>query len=220
MSYANGPRIVTDGLVLHLDAGNRKSYSGSGTTWTDLSGNGNNGTLVNGVGYSSDNKGSMVFDNVNDYVDITSFSATTINNSTIIAWIKDTSADTNYRAIVQHNLATDDALYIYPSTGNNVLGWWPAQASNLPVQKNEWTFVAASHTYGSGILYQVNNNYFWRSGTYADPTDWDFIRIGAHGGGDGERWGGNIAQVSIYNRALIQQEIQQNYNALKGRFGL
>ena len=63
-----GKPIVTDGLVLCLDAANPKSYPGSGTTWTDLSGNGNNGTLVNGVGYNSDNGGSLSFDGVNDYV--------------------------------------------------------------------------------------------------------------------------------------------------------
>ena len=63
----SGPTIVTNGLVLHLDAGNPASYPGSGTTWTDLSGNGNDGTLVNGVGYDSANGGSLVFDGVNDY---------------------------------------------------------------------------------------------------------------------------------------------------------
>ena len=60
--------IITTGLVLNLDAGNTASYSGTGTTWTDLSGNGNNGTLTNGTSYSSTNGGVMVFDGVNDYV--------------------------------------------------------------------------------------------------------------------------------------------------------
>ena len=67
MGLAHSPRIVTDGLVLCLDAGNTKSYPGSGTTWTDLSGNGNTGTLTNGVGYSGDNLGSLSFDGVNDF---------------------------------------------------------------------------------------------------------------------------------------------------------
>ena len=68
MGVFAGPEIVEDGLVLALDAGNTKSYPGSGTTWTDLSGNGNNGSLVNGVGYNSGNLGSLSFDGVNDYV--------------------------------------------------------------------------------------------------------------------------------------------------------
>jgi hypothetical protein len=62
MSLGHGASIVRDGLVLYLDATNPKSYPGSGTTWKDLSGNGNNGTLVNGVGYTDANKGSLVFD--------------------------------------------------------------------------------------------------------------------------------------------------------------
>ena len=64
MALAHSPKIVTDGLVLCLDAGNPKSYPGSGTTWTDLSGQGNNGTLVNGVGYVGTNGGSLSFDGV------------------------------------------------------------------------------------------------------------------------------------------------------------
>ena len=214
-----GPRIVTDGLICCLDAADRNSYPGSGSTWYDLSGNGHHGTL-NQPDFSSVNGGAFTFNNSTDLVEVSSFVATTLNQSTIIAWVKDTSADTNYRAIVQHNTATDDALYIYPSTSNNVLGWWPAQASNLPVQKNEWTFVAASHNYGSGILYQVNNNYFWRAGTYSDPTDWDYIKIGGRISGDGEIWGGDIALIQIYNTYLDAQKISQNYNATKGRFGL
>ena len=69
MAELNGPKIVTDGLVLHLDAGDPRSFDGNSTTWRDLSGNGNHGTLMNGVGYTNSNKGGMVFDGVNDYCD-------------------------------------------------------------------------------------------------------------------------------------------------------
>lgn len=68
MAYRNGPKIITDGLVLCLDAAGTKSYPGNGTTWTDLSGNGNNGTLINGPTFSSDNGGSLVFDGSNEWV--------------------------------------------------------------------------------------------------------------------------------------------------------
>ena len=68
MSINYNPRIVTDGLVLLLDAGNTKSYPGTGTTWTDISRNGNNGTLTNGPTFDSANGGSLVFDGVDDYV--------------------------------------------------------------------------------------------------------------------------------------------------------
>jgi len=65
-----GPNIITDGLVLALDAANPRSYPGTGTSWNDLSGNGNNGTLVNGPTFNSDNNGSIVFDGVDDYINI------------------------------------------------------------------------------------------------------------------------------------------------------
>ena len=68
MSYHNGPKIVNDGLVLYLDAANSKSYSGTGTTWTDLSGNLNNATLVNGPTYSSLNGGGIVLDATADVI--------------------------------------------------------------------------------------------------------------------------------------------------------
>lgn len=68
MSIYGGPDIITDGLVFCLDAANSKSYPGTGTAWTDLSGNDNNGTLTNGPTFDSSNGGSIVFDGVNDQV--------------------------------------------------------------------------------------------------------------------------------------------------------
>lgn len=175
---------------------------------------GNNTITSSSLTYNND--GSFSFDNVNDFID-TNFPAQTIYNCTICAWVYDNTADTNYRAIVQNNIASDDALYVNPS---NYLMWWPATASTLTVPKNAWTFVAASHTYGSGILYQVNDTQQFISGTFADPTDWDFLRIGGHSTGDGERWGGYIPVVNVYNRALTSTELQQNFNALRGRYGI
>ena len=72
MAIFYNPRTITDGLVLALDAANTKSYPGSGTTWTDLSGNGNNGTLTNGPTYNSSNLGSLSFDGIDDYSTLTS----------------------------------------------------------------------------------------------------------------------------------------------------
>jgi hypothetical protein len=76
-----GPNIITDGLVLALDAGSKKSYSGSGTTWKDLSGNGNNGTLVNGPTFDSGNGGSIVFDGFNDLTTVVGAGKTNYSQS-------------------------------------------------------------------------------------------------------------------------------------------
>jgi hypothetical protein len=91
MAYFHSPRIVTDGLVLALDAANTKSYPGSGTTWSDLSGNSNNGELVNGITYDDTNLGSLVFDGVDDYVQITkvpSIDFTPTSSFTMMVWAK------------------------------------------------------------------------------------------------------------------------------------
>ena len=69
MATFYSPRIVTDGLVLHLDAGNRRSYVSGSTIWTDLVNNSRTGSLVNGPTFDSSNQGSIVFDGVNENVD-------------------------------------------------------------------------------------------------------------------------------------------------------
>jgi hypothetical protein len=89
MGFYRGPHIVTDGLILSLDAANNKSYPRSGTTWNDLSGNGNNGTLVNGPTFSSANGGSIVFDGTNDVVS-TTLVQTFVNELTVETWYRGT----------------------------------------------------------------------------------------------------------------------------------
>jgi hypothetical protein len=90
-----GPNIVTDGLVLALDAGSKKSYAGSGTTWKDLSGNGNNGTLVNGPTFNSANGGSIVFDGVDDYVLLPNIVENSNSSTTIEVIMKNNSGIIN-----------------------------------------------------------------------------------------------------------------------------
>ena len=122
MSIFYNPRIVTDGLVLALDAGNTKSYPGSGTTWTDLSGRGNTGTLTNGPTYSSANGGSIVFDGTNDHVtmsgnNISGLSAETTDFS-ICIWVKYNST-ASYGAF----FAKQNSISSNPGTVRLDLGW-------------------------------------------------------------------------------------------------
>jgi hypothetical protein len=87
MAFGNGPKIVTNGLVLSLDAADRNSYSGTGTAWNDLSGNGNNGSFVNSPTFSGSNGGSLNFNGSSNYTtfgDILDFG---VNSATIISWI-------------------------------------------------------------------------------------------------------------------------------------
>ena len=108
MALSHGPSpIITNGLVLCLDAADRNSYPGSGTTWTDLSGRGNNGTLQNGVGYSGDNGGSLSFDGVDDYVSIGT-SGFPFGNSagTLSCWARTNTTAAGFRWIVSYGNAS------------------------------------------------------------------------------------------------------------------
>ena len=164
---------------------------------------------------SFDSNAQMVFDGTNDFID-TNFPATTLNTPTIEAVVYRSTATGRYEAIVQSNLASDDALYVYPG---GTLGFWPCSVSSLPVPTGQWCYVAVSYN-GTNLIYCVNGTIQTITATCTDITDWDFLRIGAHGVSDGERWIGKIAVSKVYDRALTAQEMQQNYQQYKTRFNL
>jgi hypothetical protein len=212
MGISYNPRIVTEGLVLALDAGNTKSYPGSGTTWTDLSGGGNTGTLTNGPTYSSANGGSIVFDGVDDYVSST-FSFTAGQAVTISGWLYSTASTSAYRNFV-------DTLSTYPMI------WWDTEGKiefdtgsgyrTASVYRNQWVYVALVKPSGTTVASYYVNGVFASNGgvSYSVPAStptW-FNRSA------GQTWLGNCSNISVYNRALSATEISQNYNALKSRY--
>ena len=152
------PRIVTDGLVLCLDAGNPLSYTSGDSVWKDLSGNGNNGTLVNGVGYNSGNGGSLVFDGVNDKVQ-------TINNVNIIGdfsatlsvWVKFIELSTGFRCICMFgSVGTMGGFSIFSNipaygSGSIAIGFYGAQNAYISsiVTTNTWYNLTATKTPGA-----------------------------------------------------------------------
>lgn len=223
MSATGGPDIVEDGLVLALDAANVKSYPGSGTTWSDLSGNGNNGTLVNGVGFNSDNLGSLVFDGVDDYIPIPSLlnsqSIGSLTQLTVSLWLN--------MSVYGSNMPFSTG-----QTGNDRIYYWTESSLNM------WRIGDYTSTVGQSTLPTVGswfqtvlvisgltlnaylNGQFDYTGTYTAFNTADFVTIGRHGTQNAYRYNGNISQVQIYNKALTAQEVLQNYNATKGRYGL
>jgi hypothetical protein len=230
LSY--GPkRIVTDGLILYLDAGNIDSYSGSGTTWTDLSGNGNNGTLVNGVGYSGGSGGSLVFDGVDDYVGWNSLDDIKWQNWSGITIETVFQLDSYFGA-------TNNRQYLFDYRDNGgldgVLGCFYDGTSGFRLVYNTvgTSFeepVITKFSLGTLIYHQVtfdkttstNNirhyingsNVFNRSvAINSTTTNTGKIWLGRFSGGE-YQWNGNIFVHRVYNRALTPQEIQQNYNA-------
>jgi type II secretory pathway pseudopilin PulG len=230
-------------LVLNLDAGNTKSYPGSGNTWTDLSSdvNGSNGTLYN-VGYSASNGGTLTFDGVDSY-------ATTLSDSflpligkayTISAWIRDdTDAATihagNFHRIISFSNGTKNVqlglgldtsftsrlFYIQEradadtaieqaTVGNVAFGWHNITATSSGT--GTW------HMYLDGAL---SDGGAPAIGPNPYVTGTGFLFIGQRGDPGGVGFiSGSLGGVSIYNRALNSTEVQQNFNALRGRYGI
>jgi hypothetical protein len=230
MGLKHSPIIVTNGLVLCLDAANSRSYPGSGTTWTDLSGGGNTGTLTNGPTYSSSNGGSIVFDGTDDYV--------TLSSSQIAPG---TGAFTwNFWAKTTRTLSTEYSI-LFSGTGSNtnygVIGLDNRTGNGLVyyalafrIQSNEFSFInnwVYVSFVGNGGSSGARNLKLYQNGIQVGSTytvDYNFTsttpNIGANHSSYAELMKGNISNVSYYNRSLTAAEIQQNYNALKGRFGL
>ena len=214
MGIISGANLISDGLVYSLDAANFRSYSGSGlTSYTMITGLG--GTLINGTGFSSQNGGSFYFDGTNDYI--------RYSNSDILGsvytqniWFRRNSvntgllADTGYAgALVYPNKIefyyTNVSPYYLTGNYNFVSGVWYCVS-----------FVRGSST--KEIYLNGNILASTASTDMYDAPGTNFI-IGSNGGSV-EFWNGNISQVSVYNIALSAQEIKQNYNATKKRYGL
>jgi hypothetical protein len=217
------PNTVTDGLVLCLDAANTKSYLGTGTVWTDLSQGGNSGTLTNGPTYNSNNLGSIVFDGTDDSVQ-TSYGPQ-LNDFTIIVWFRSTGGSLNYNRIVDKDFATGLWIgrnnNIASSWGGGVLETGAPYGRYITLTDNQWHMIVSrrsgtTHTiYGDGITNFATGTV---SATALSTTTFAFGNYS--GANNAQRLTGNISIVQIYNRALLETEILQNYNAIKGRFGL
>jgi hypothetical protein len=223
MSAAAGPDIVEDGLVLCLDAGNRDSYPGSGTVWTDLAGS-NNGTLVNGPTFNSANGGSIVFDGVNDYV---------ANNNiisgkplTISFWCK-------------INVTKNQCFYCSRTVigrGISIFGLGlggPQNTIRFDTGLDQWTTgydIPINTWVNISLLVDNSNKTLFINGVLHSTTPFSssiidistsLFTIGAshiNGATIGNFLNGTISNYFIYNRALSPAEVLQNYNATKGRF--
>jgi hypothetical protein len=232
-----GEPIVTSGLVLNLDAGNPASYPGSGTTWFDLSGSGNNGTLVNGVGFDGGNGGSLSFDGVNDYVNLGNASSLNIlNQLTISSWIlfvNSPNPSGNPSIVDKWDYSNNRRSYVL-GTENGSLSTYVSYdgsfgnrivCTDTAPSLNVWINLVM--TYDNQTLRLYKNSSFITSSSYNqvrnlyDNQPTSVYLMSNHGLIPNiTHLSGNIPQVSIYNRALTAQEIQQNFNATRGRFGI
>ena len=236
MSFHRGPRIVVDTAKLILDAGTPRSYPGSGTTWSDLSGNGMSGTLINGTTYTDRY---MAFDGVNDYVQVLYNSSLAPTEQITLdswAWKSTWTGVTTSERILSKTQSGGYQLTLNEGpnvpTGNIGLvlfygGAYRAAYVALSTISNGWNYFAGTCD-GRYLKFYVNgvnvSTYDLGSIGTITYTYNNALTIGAEVGSGstaaGQYFNGRISSIKVYNRALLPNEILKNFEALKHRFGL
>jgi hypothetical protein len=230
MATLYSPKIVTDGLVLALDVANVKSYAGTGTVWNDLSGNGNTGTLTNGPTFDSGNGGNIVFDGVNDFVAISDSNTLNISSTITLQCIFYINSYINWAGIVGRNNNTKSvySINLSPTSQrlrfnyNNVSPWTSNVESTSIISTGQWIHSAVTYD-GTNVRIYLNGNLDKTQNIGAitfDTSSGFAIDVGYDNPGSNEYLNGNISQVLIYSRALTPQEVLQNFNATRGRYGV
>jgi len=227
--------VLTGGLVLNLDAANLTSYSGTGSTWTDISGASNNMSLFNGASFDSSNQNSILFDGVNNYVG----KNTAINTGqdfTVSVWMYATLLGNTRTSLVanSYNYSSGNGWFFCTDAGGTNNSFFLSIGNDYPVKVsssnsislNTWNYLTAVvksggryiDLYKNGILISgdttdlgastINYNYANFSIGFRDPA------------GTTDPFHGNIGSTQIYNRILTADEVLQNFNTTKLRFGL
>jgi hypothetical protein len=234
------PTIVTSGLVLNLDASNASSYAGSGTSWFDLSGNNNNGTLTNGPTFNSANGGSIVFDGSDDYVNLGNAPSIKMGTGdfTISTWVKilTQTGTATFKGIISSKQAgAASAGYgFYWNNSVNKFLWSTGNGSSSSeiFTTNAWSSLV--NVWANIVMIRqngaTNNGHFYINGVYeplasaatvlnVDTTT--NMTLGNVADFYSPYWfTGTYGATQIYNRALTASELLQNYNVTKTRFGL
>jgi hypothetical protein len=225
MSAHANPNIVDDGLVLCLDAADPKSYPGSGTAWTDRSGNGNNGSLLNSPTFGSDRGGNFSFDATNESIAIAETSTLNLQNYTYAFWIKRSQAQSgSWLQFLQRSTSSrNPGIWFYVNEVNRIHFSISTSNGSYPSVNpggfllNEWHYFTASvqYTGGNTVMKGYTDAVYDSGGT----TSGAYPNLGTGASYVG-KYALNLANLKIYNRALDQIEVLQNYNATKTRFGL
>ena len=215
MGFYDGPKIVTDGLILVVDAADRNSYPGTGTTWYDISGNGNHASLTNGPTWNS--LGYFSFDGSNDYANIPSVNLRNSNNTVLV---------------IGKYVSTTTGRILGGINNNYLCGTWAGYTSQFYAEG--WIAGPYGSTDTNWHIYHgtANNG---GAGTPNGTTFYDnsvaVVPIGSGGyGPNGIRIGSDgqyneyancqVAYVAAWNKVLTAHEVFQNYNALKSRYNL
>jgi hypothetical protein len=229
MSFHHSPRIVTNGLVLCLDAGNRKSYLGTGSTWRDLSQNNNNVTLINSPTFSTSNFGNFSFNGSTQGGTIPNNTLLNTQTPSVEVWFRTSNLNQFGFFFEKGSVNTQYSLFMEGTNGirwrqNFGAGYTSLDIPTTNLITNTWyqlvgTFISGTRRlYLNGVLITSDS----QAGTIS--TNNSGMTIGAYNGGgpnlDAYYYNGSMSIIRVYNRNLSPSEVLQNYNATKGRFNL
>jgi hypothetical protein len=229
MSFIHSPKIVTDGLVLALDAANPRSYVSGSTRWYNLANTTISGSLINGPTFDTGSLGSIVLDGTNDQVNISAIPSSVFSlissSFTVSMWVNIKSNNAGFISSNQSPsnggqyslVRRDNVLYVsfYGTPTYTDLG------GNRTLPTGSWVNITHVHNNTTQISSLYQQGAFLVSGSMSPSpliTSASLV-LGWYGFG-GSYLSGSIATTQIYNRALSAQEVQQNYNALRGRYGI
>lgn len=228
MGFYRGPHIVTDGLISHLDAGNTKSYPGSGTTVYDLSKNGKHGTLTNGTTITTSNSGVFSFDGTNDTIGYgTGNTFFPLPQLTLTAWVQ--SSGLGPSQTVGGIWGVTYGLRYYINTNGTLRAAIHSGVSDTTITSPQgnmfdgnWHYTALTHTGTVATLYLDGVNVVSASSTWPGTTNWptNTVSVGRDQNDSVYYLNGKLAIPQVYNRALTAAEVLQNYNATKSRYNL
>jgi len=233
MSLHHNPKIVADNLILYFDAKNPKSYVGSGTSVNDLAKSGEIWTMTPEITMGTKGFNFLLNTNAKSIVTTSSYSLGTSGDLTYSWWVKLSSGGSTY-----------PSLFFDRGQGVTAFVWVYVNGDSLDIQASNSVTYSANSSSGFftglwdtwlniAIVYSYSANssvIFYKNGVAVTTQTAQGIRlfpnqvttknVGCYGGSAGHNWTGEIATMGLYNRALTATEIKQNYNALKGRFGL
>ena len=224
MALGHGPTVVTNGLVLALDAADRNSYPSSGTNWFDLSGGGNTGTLTNSPTYSSANGGALNFDGSNQYATVSNNITPGTGDFAVFVWVYKTETvsnryvwdfGSNGGTLSSGTGISQGFRYYNPSIGTGGSLYTAGPIHNI----NTWYNIVISRI--SGTTYFYSNGSLITSGADAGNIGsfGTTLNIGRYGGGSGYEHQGRLSSLLVYkNKGLSATEIQQNFNATRSRY--
>ena len=220
--------VVQDGLLLNLDAGVSSSYPGSGSTWTDLSGNGNNGSLIQAPSYNSNNGGSLVFNGTSNYASLSSSLIGANGAFTYEIAVYRTGNGTNWpRFFINGAVNTSITITQYDDTTGVLFRLTNSKGNfneyNLPtgtLVNDQWVCLSFSLANFGGGMNAYINGVKYGNGVSSGGTATPSTSTSSIGGDGSSSWDGRIAYARMYNRELTASEIQQNFNALRSRYGI